>query len=393
MSDGQRELVERWFIRHGLPHLIAGYRADTDVFTRALPFLLLVFFFNVAGSFGDRFTGWGQAGIAAVSTLIILAAAVLLNVVRNRRPFQLPDRVGPVELGAFVLLPTIPSLLFGGSPLAVAGAVIALNLTILALVYFVVGYGLVPTTVWAARQTVRHLSQLLTLMGRALPFVLVFSAFLFINAELWQVAHDFTTVSFWSAVGLLSLVAAAFLGLRIPKEIGEVAQFASWQRVCELATEAKSPLGDVSGDDLTGDHRPPMSKALRFNVGLVVLFNMGLQIALVSVAIGAFYTVFGVLAVREETILAWTSLETMPADDVLARGRWLGTDVVLTVQLVRVVGFLVAFSALQFAVAAVTDATYREEFFSEVTGEVREALAVRAVYLRRFDTDGLGSGE
>ncbi|MEM9611364.1 MAG: hypothetical protein AAF962_09145 [Actinomycetota bacterium] len=393
MSEGQREQVERWFIRHGLPHLIDGYRADTDVFTRALPFLLLVFFFNVAGSFGDQFTGWGQAGIAAVSTLVILFAAALLNVLRNRRPFQVPDRVGPVELTAFVLLPTIPSFLFGGSPFTTAAAVIALNLTILGLVYFVVGYGLVPTTVWAAHQTLRHLSQLLTLMGRALPFVLVFSAFLFINAELWQVAHDFTAVSFWSAVGLLSFVAASFLGLRIPREIAEVAQFASWDRVCQLATEARSPLGEVSTENVSGDHRPPMSKPLRFNVGLVVLFNMGLQILLVSVAIGAFYTLFGVLAVREETILAWTSLETLPADDVFVRGSWLGTELVLTVQLVRVVGFLVAFSALQFAVAAVTDATYREEFFSEVTGEVREALAVRAVYLRQFEPEGAPAAE
>ena len=46
-----------------------------------------------------------------------------------------------------------------------------------------------------------------------------------------------------------------------------------------------------------------------------------------------------------------------------------------------VVGFLVAFSALQFSVAAVTDATYRQEFFDEVTGEVRQALAVRSIYL------------
>ncbi len=385
MVRAERQLVERWFVRQGLPHLIHDYRADTDVFTRALPFLLLVFFFNVAGSFGDRFTGWGQAGIAAASTGVILIAAIVLNIVRGRGPLQLPDRVGPIELAAFVLVPTIPSLLFGGSRLSAAAGVAALNLTLLAVVYFVVGYGLVPTTVWAVRQTVHHLSQLVTLMGRALPFVLVFSAFLFINAELWQVANDFTAVSFWTSVGLLSSVAAGFVALRIPREIGQVARFDSWPEACRLATSARSPLDLADPRDMAGDPSRPLHRRLRFNVGLVVLFNMGLQIVLVSTAIGAFYVLFGVVAVREDTIVAWTSLDAIPVDDVVARTRLLGTDLVLTVQLFRVVGFLVAFSALQFAVAAVTDSAYREEFFEEVTGEVREALAVRAVYLDRIE--------
>ena len=80
-------------------------------------------------------------------------------------------------------------LLFGERPVVNAAGIIVANLVVLALVYLIVGYGLVPTTVWAARQTFRHLSQVVTLMGRALPFVLVFSAFLFLNAELWQVAQ------------------------------------------------------------------------------------------------------------------------------------------------------------------------------------------------------------
>lgn len=384
MLRGERELVERWFVRQGLPHLIHDYRADTDVFTRALPFLLLVFLFNTVGAFGDRFTGWSQAGIAAASTGIIIAAAVGLNVIRRRRPLQLPDRVGPVELAAFVLLPTIPSFLFAGSRLQAALGVITLNLLILAVVYFVVGYGLVPTTVWAFRQVAHHLSQLVTLMGRALPFVLVFSAFLFLNAELWQVAHDFTPPAFWMSVGLLAVVAAGFVALRIPKEIGEVADFASWPEVCRMAGSARSPLESVDVDDPTGDHRPVLSRGLRFNVGLVVLFNMGLQIVLVSAAIGAFYIVFGLFAVREDTIVTWTSLQALPESDVLFRTTLFDTELALTLQLIRVVGFLVAFSALQFAVAAVTDSAYREEFFDEVTGEVREALAVRSVYLHRL---------
>ena len=42
---------------------------------------------------------------------------------------------------------------------------------------------------------------------------------------------------------------------------------------------------------------------------------------------------------------------------------------------------MAAFSALQFTFSALTDQTYREEFFEGMLGEMRESLATRAVYL------------
>ena len=44
-------------------------------------------------------------------------------------------------------------------------------------------------------------------------------------------------------------------------------------------------------------------------------------------------------------------------------------------------GFLTAFSGFYFTVYVLTDATYRQEFLDEVLGEMRQAFAVRAVYL------------
>lgn len=385
----EREAVERWFLRQGLPHLIHDYRASTDVFTRAIPFLVLVFLFNVVGAFGDRFTGWSQAGVALLSAGIILGLAAGVNLLRGRRALQLPDDVGPIELAMFTIVPAVPSLLFGERPLVAAAGIVLGNLVVLALVYVIVGYGLVPTTVWAARQTFRHLSQVVTLMGRALPFVLVFSAFLFLNAELWQVAKDFTPLAFWVSVGLLVAVAAAFIALRIPKEIAEIARFESWDRVCRLADDAGSPLVTRGPDSMVGRCDPVLTRTDRLNVGLVVLFNLGLQIVLVSSAIGLFYIIFGVFAVREETIIEWTSLTALGPEDVVADLTLGGTELVLTVELLRVVGFLAAFSSLQFAVAAVTDGAYREEFFDDVTREVRRALAVRSVYLDRLIANGV----
>ncbi len=45
-------------------------------------------------------------------------------------------------------------------------------------------------------------------------------------------------------------------------------------------------------------------------------------------------------------------------------------------------GGLAAFSGLYFAVAMLTDSTYREEFLDEVTSELRQTFRERAEYLR-----------
>lgn len=104
---------------------------------------MLVFVFNV---FGDRFTGWSQAGVALLSAGIILRLAAGINLLRRRRALQLPDDVGPVELAVFTVVPAVPSFVFGDRPVMTALGIIAGNLVILSLVYVVVGFGLVPTT-------------------------------------------------------------------------------------------------------------------------------------------------------------------------------------------------------------------------------------------------------
>ena len=43
--------------------------------------------------------------------------------------------------------------------------------------------------------------------------------------------------------------------------------------------------------------------------------------------------------------------------------------------------FLAAFSGLYFTVYAVTDTSYREQFFTEITDELELAVGVRAAYL------------
>ena len=66
---------------------------------------------------------------------------------------------------------------------------------------------------------------------------------------------------------------------------------------------------------------------------------------------------------------------------VLATLNLSGRSLQLTEPLLRVAGFLGAFTGMYFTVVLSTDATYREEFAEDVAPQIRQALAVRALYL------------
>ena len=115
----------------------------------------------------------------------------------------------------------------------------------------------------------------------------------------------------------------------------------------------------------------------RFNIGMVTIFSQAIQITLVALTLTGFFVLFGVLAIPEDTIAAWTGLETVHVMQQFDLG---GRTAVLSEPLIRVAAFLGAFTGMYFTVLLSTDATYREEFAEDVGPQLRQALAVRCVY-------------
>jgi hypothetical protein len=374
-SEDLHDATERWFVRRGIPHFIHEYNASEDVFTRALPVLSLVFLAEIVVA-ADTEWGVGQNVLAVLFGIALLAGGYgAVNRMRDRPAFRPPDDVGLVELVAFVLLPALLPLIIGWR---VKGffLTVGFNLIVLAVLYGVILYGLVPMARWAIAESVQQLGGLARLMARSLPLVLVFSMFIFLNAELWQVADDFTGTYFWVSVGVLASVGSLFVLLRLPKEVQALREFDSWQDVCEVL--ADSPLEPEHADGLAGKpDPPPLTRQDWFNVGLVWVFSQAVQILLVGLAVGVFYVVFGVFTVRSSTIEQWTESDISVLWQINER-------LIISLELLKVAGFIAAFSSLQFAVSAVTDDTYRDEFLGELVDDVRESFAVRALYLARI---------
>jgi hypothetical protein len=364
--------LERWLTRRGIPHFIHRYSASQDVLTRAIPVLTLIFLFEVIGATNLDWPWWANLLSAIAGLGILVGAWMALNRWRGRRLLARPDRVGWVEGSLFVLVPALLPLLFGGE-LDEAGFVIVANLVILAVIYLMTSYGIVPMTRWATVRLFVEIGETLRLFTRGLPLLLVAFTFLFINAEVWQMAGTLEHAYLAAVLGLFVLLGVVFIVARLP---GELRRAAVFDAAAAIATEtAGTPAFGLTVPEPAAVPEP--SRREWSNAGLVVLFTQGMRVLLASLLIGGFFILFGLLTMRAETMVSWTQAPP----EILASFTLFGRETIVTAELLRVAVFLAGFSGLYFAVYLVTDATFRSEFFEDAITEMRQAFAVRAVYL------------
>ena len=256
------------------------------------------------------------------------------------------------------------------------GLAVAATLTgLLALLYAATALQLAEIAAWAGKRTLRQLGLLVPLATRALPLLLIFTVFFFINTEVWQVASSLPAGVLWLAVLLFAGVATLFLIARLPEEVDRVVAEVDDDGLVEATSH--TPLADCAARLAQGRSAGnplldvPLNRLERANLVLVLLVVQAGQVLLLAVSVFAFFMLFGAVAIRPEIVESW--IGTGPT--------FIGWDSSpLSVQLLQVSIFLAAFSGLYFTVYAVTDANYREQFFTQITNELTRAVGVRAVY-------------
>jgi hypothetical protein len=376
LSDPAILDTERWFLKRGLPHFIADYSPTEDVLTRAVPLLTLIFLFEVANAPSREFPLWLSVVAVVAGFVILLGAWMLANRMRGRPLLARPERIGAFEVAVFVLVPPALPLVFGGQWRSALFTVIG-NAGLLAVIYLGTSYGVVPMTRWGASRTVRELEQVVSLLVRALPLLILFITFIFLQNEAWQITRSLHSPYYWIVLGLFVLIGVGFSTIRLPNEIRVLSNFDSWDEAEDRVedTPAATLARELPAEEQVDP--PPLTRRQWVNVALVVLFSQFLQVVLVSAMVFVFLFVFGVLVVTEPVARGFVD-ET---PHVLASLDLWGRDLVITEELLRVTGFLTVFSGLYFAVTALTDETYRREFIGEILDEMRRSLAVRTVYL------------
>jgi hypothetical protein len=348
-----REL-ERRFRSAGLPLLTENYSATEDVFTRAIPLLAVVFVFEILGAIN---LDWPAAlNVLALlgGVALLLGAFGLLNVSRGRALFSIPRKLGVPELTAFVVLPVVLPLVFGGQLMSALITGLG-NLLLLGVIWLVVGFGVFSILRWTGGRFVQLLGASLTLLVRALPLLLFFSLVTFFTNEYWQLFGDASDVIFYAGAGMFALITAIFLIVRLPGSVRDL----------ERASTLEVPL----------------RRRQRVNVALVIFLAQALQIAFVGVAIWLFFMVFGALLVSPEIRQDWIGT----TGRLLFTVPFFGEELGITHELVRTAAGVASFSALYYAVASAVDSTYRDEFVERLTQQLQDTFRERAEYLELLE--------
>jgi hypothetical protein len=341
-EQADREAAELWFRRRGLPWFVDSVDERVrELLARRRLWLLLVAVALVAAG-----AGW-------------LAQ------------WALDDWPSAVLIGVVVALALL--LLYAGGPLRVG-----------------------TIAQWAARRVVAELDLMLPLVTRALPLLMLFMTFLFINTEVWQVASALPRSSLYAVVLLFSGVGVAFLLTRLPQEVRQVQRAAAGEGIAqackgtplEARARALAQARGAAGNTTSDTGHEPDDEALtitqRVNLLLVLLVTQALQVLLLAFAVFLFFIAFGLLAIRPAVVEAWLGRAPKPINWDLGLFE---VHLPVSGDLYQVAVFLSAFAALYFTVYAVSDASYRAQFFGELSRGLEQAIGVREVY-RMLSKDG-----
>ena len=207
-------------------------------------------------AFGDRWAGWAQAAVFVGCVALGVAAFALINRVRGRRLVQLPDRVGVLEIVLYLVLPAVPTAI--GSQNAVAEnvlVVVVFNVLVLLVAFVVTSWGLLPMIRWSIWQLKAQIGDIANLTMKSLPILLIFSAFIFLNAEMWQVANDFTLPYFAAVAVLVVSIGSGFVMLSVRRLTVDLARFERWSDVRKRS--ADTPVEQM----VPGDEEPAPRRA------------------------------------------------------------------------------------------------------------------------------------
>ena len=311
----------------------------------------LVFLAEMLGAIDLDWSPAANIAAALGGLAILLGTYGLVNRIRGRRFLAIPQRVGAFELALFVLVPALLPVIFGGqvrSALVTAAG----NALLLLVLYLAIGYGLLSTLRWGALRLLSQVALSVATLARAIPLLLLFALVLFMTTEMWQVAATVPTGGLVVSGAMLVAFGTIFLVAELP---GEVRQ---------LEEQHSAGL--------------PLNRRQRVNVGLLMFTSHALQVLVVSLAMGGFFVVFGAVAISAEVTESWLG---SAGSEVLAF-EVAGERARVTEELLRVSGAIAAFSGLYYAIAVLTDATYRAQFLDRVNLELSTTFEDRARYLR-----------
>jgi hypothetical protein len=273
-----------------------------------------------------------------------------------------------------IFVVVMPVTVSGWSSAAAAEAPAFVVITLLAIWLTYLGFGSIA--LWAFRFAWVQFGALGSLMGRALP-LLMLTLLVYFSGELWQLAARMTRQRLWQVIGFLALVALLFVVTTIRDEV---------RALREDRAEQTDPRDLLAGTPLAGliHHGPartPLSRAEQFNVVAVMVVSQAIQVVLFTAGLFAFFLALGVIAIPDDVAVLWSGEATCSVGQPPCAGTWFGVHIPVPQTIVQTSLFVAVLSGLYFTVSTSVDPLYRQRFFEPLIADVAVSLAGRDAYL------------
>jgi sterol desaturase/sphingolipid hydroxylase (fatty acid hydroxylase superfamily) len=372
-----RREVERWFVSRGVPQLIQGYGDEQRLDARATPLIAgwialgtVLWWANRDGASPAR-----NAITIALSLVFMASVYVVVSRLRGRRLLERPRTWDLADIATFGVLPGIPAAVVHGpaaGAFAVGNALLGIG-----AIYLVIVFGIPEIAMWAVHRVGSQLEQIVRLIARTLPLLLILVVFLLFSAEIWEAAHALDGREILIVLALLTLIAVLLILTTFQSEIQRIEARSDWS---VFAAEARSTPAEALFQRLpreAPEPPPPFRGRERANLTLLVVVSQLVQSIFVGLVVAGFLVIFGLIAIPAVVQESWIGDSVR----VLGRFEFLGEPRTASGELVAVASLLGAITGLYFTGLALTDAAYRSEYFAHVVAEVEQIASVRAVYL------------
>ena len=374
MTNDEAELrcgeIERWFVRRGVPQLVVGYSSEPRMDARAAPWIAAWLIVGTLLFWGRNPTWPLWANVAGVAGTLVVAAFGFLAIRRFRGLSLRRRTLGVLEILLLAAFVAIPAAVIDASPLEALAAWLNALLGI-GVIYLVVGFGLPEIAQWAIGRIASELAQIVGLIGRTLPLLLILVVFLLFAAEIWEAAHGLSGLELAAVLALLALIAAVLVVSTFRRELATLERSIDRDRAIDKAVGSPARAADEEQSV-----QVPLGWLERVNLAALVLIGVLLQAIFVALVVMAFLVVFGLLVIPIEIQEGWIRADVT----VLARFALLAEERALSWELVAVSSVLSGIVGLYFAGLAVTDRGHRADYFERMLDEVRQLLSVRADY-------------
>jgi hypothetical protein len=220
---------------------------------------------------------------------------------------------------------------------------------------------------WAVHMTASNVALMGTLIGRALPVVLL-TVLVFFNSYVWLMAATVSRLRLWLAMGFLAAIAVAFM---ISSTVERVRPMLT--ATGQLAADDERLADTLFAAVPERPARRGLSGSERWNVVFVLTVSQSVQVGLVAAITAGIFFVLGLILLSPGLLAEWTRGGS-------SDGQILGMTFPVPNALIQISMFLGALTFMYVSARAAGDAQYRQRFLDPLIDDLQLTLLARNRY-------------